>query len=465
MTVTVRFAPSPTGLLHVGNARMALMNVLFARAHDGRFCLRIDDTDRERSTPAFEEAIREDLRWLGWHWQAEARQSDRFADYEAATLALKEAGRLYPCYETPEELDYKRKRQRRLGRPPVYDRAALDLTDADRARLEAEGRRPHWRFRLLPQTESWEDLARGPVSVDCESVSDPVLIRADGSYLYSLPSVVDDLAMGITHVIRGEDHVTNTGTQVQMFQALVDAGCGGRVPAFAHLPLLVDTEGAGLSKRLGSLSLKSLREAEGLEPEALNAYLAALGTGQEVDPAPVEALVAGFDIGAYGRAAARFDVRQLARLNQRAVHALDFATVAPRLAALGCDQADAVFWEAVRGNLDRVADAALWHRVCFGTITPRVAIEDAAMVATAAAVLPEAPWDEGTWGRWTAAVKDMTGRKGRGLFRPLRRVLTGRDQGPEMDRLLPLIGRARAATRLAEARPDETAFENDTDNG
>jgi glutamyl-tRNA synthetase len=436
----VRFAPSPTGRLHVGNARAALFNWLFARRHGGRFVLRLDDTDRQRSTEAFAQAIEEDLRWLGLDWDRLERQSARSAAYDAARDRLVAAGRLYPCYETPEELDLRRKRLLAQGRPPVYDRGALRLTDADRSRLEADGRRPHWRFRLEPGDVRWDDLARGVQHIDESSQSDPVLVRADGTYLYTLPSVVDDIAFGITHVIRGEDHVTNTGAQIQLFRAL-----GAAPPEFAHLSLLLGADGKGLSKRLGALSLADLR-ADGIESLAVCALLARLGTADPVEPvASLQPLVETVDFARVGRAPARFSEDELRALSQRTLHGLSFDAVRPRLdpatAALG-----EPFWRAVHGNLVRLSDIEDWAQVVQGALEPR--LEDPAFLAQAASCLPPKPWSEATWKAWTSALSAATGRKGRALFHPLRLALTAREQGPEMARLLPLIGPERAAARL-----------------
>lgn len=441
MTVTVRFAPSPTGLLHVGNARVALANWLFARGREGRFVLRIDDTDRERSREDYVAAIGADLAWLGLDWDEMVRQSERLDRYADAAARLRAVGRLYPCYETPEELEGRRRRQLARGRPPVYDRAALALTEADRARLEAEGRRPHWRFRLEHQDVTWDDVARGPCHYHAVHLSDPVLVRADGTYLYTLPSVVDDIDLGVSHVVRGEDHVTNTAPQIQLFQAL-----GAAAPTFAHLPLLVESSGQALSKRLGSLSLASLRDA-GIEPQALASYLALLGSGEPPAAVPLTELAPGFDLARLGRTAPRFDEAELAHASARAIHEMPFAAARPRLADLGLGQAERRFWEAVRANLGRLAEAADWWQVCRGPAAP--VIEDAGLCAQAAALLPPDPWDEATWGAWTAAVGAATGRKGRGLFHPLRLALTGRDSGPELKKLLPLIGRERALARLS----------------
>jgi glutamyl-tRNA synthetase len=438
MTVAVRFAPSPTGLLHVGNARVALVNWLFARKSAGGFLLRLDDTDAGRSREEYETAIREDLRWLGLAWDSEFRQSERLAEYAAAADRLRAAGRLYACYETPEELELKRRLQQARHEPPVYDRAALKLTAAERAGLEAAGRRPHWRFLLDRNRVEWDDRVRGRVGIDAGSLSDPVLVRADGVPLYTLCSVVDDIDTAITDVIRGEDHVTNTAVQIQIFAAL-----GARPPAFAHLALLTGTAGEGLSKRLGSLSLRQLR-SDGIEAMTLASLLARLGSADPVEPrAALDELIAGFDLAHFGRAPARFDPHELEALNARVLHLLPFAAVRERLPAGAPED----FWLAVRGNLARLADAAEWWQVVAGPVAP--VISDAAFIAEAAALLPEGPFDGDTWGRWTAKLREASGRKGRALFMPLRLALTGRDHGPEMHNLLPLIGPARARARLA----------------
>jgi glutamyl-tRNA synthetase len=443
MSVAVRFAPSPTGLLHVGNVRLALVNWLFARKEGGSFLLRMDDTDEERSRPEYADGIERDLRWLGLHWDRFARESDRYPRYDEATAALKAMGRLYPCYETPEELSLKRASLVSQGRPPIYDRAALRLTDADRARLEGEGRRPHWRFRLEHKPIAWTDLVRGSVHFEGAALSDPVLIREDGRPLYTLTSVVDDADFAITHVIRGEDHVANTAVQIQLFEAL-----GVAVPGFAHLPLLTDAGGQGLSKRLGSLSVASLREEEGIEPMALASLLAKLGTSDPIEPRlTLDELVAEFDMGKIARGTPKFDPEELARLNARILHLLPFDRVRNDLEALGLDGVDEAFWEAVRPNLNRLSDARDWWAVTHAPVTPT--IDDPDFMADALALLPEEPWDLSTWAAWTNAVKAKTGRKGKDLFLPLRRALTGRDHGPELKNLLPLLGRARALRRLA----------------
>ena len=437
--VTTRFAPSPTGRLHVGNLRTALHNWLFARAQGGRFLLRIDDTDRERSDEAYVDAIRADLAWLGLAPDGEERQSARFDRYDARFAELAAAGRVYPAYESAQELELRRKVLLGRGLPPVYDRAALELGDADRAKLEAEGVRPHWRFRLDHDAMiEWDDLVRGPQRFDPRTMSDPVVRRADGSWLYLLPSVIDDIDMGISHVVRGEDHVSNTAAQLQMFAAL-----GGAVPRFAHAALLTGAEGK-LSKRLGSLGVDHFRAA-GIEPQALVALLARIGTSDPVepfaDPAP---LIASFDFARFGRAPARFDEAELAQLNARIVHQLGFAAVRERLPA-GMTEAA---WDAIRPNLATVAEAADWWRVVEGPVEVAAAEEDRAFLARAAEVAATLDWSADPWHALTAALKEASGRKGRALFLPLRLALTGREHGPDMAALLPLIGKDRALERL-----------------
>ena len=445
MSIRVRFAPSPTGRLHVGNIYVALNNWLFARKSGGRFLLRFDDTDRERSTLAFAALIEDDLKWLGIGWDELERQSDRIETYQAAAERLKAAGRLYPCYETAEELALQRKVQLSQGKLRVYDRAALKLTEAERARLETEGRRPHWRFKLESRQVEWTDLVRGPQHIDESSQSDPILIREDGTFLYTLPSVVDDVDLAVSHVIRGNDHVTNTATQIQIYEAL-----GARSPTFAHLPLLVDASGEGLSKRIGSLSIGQLRE-EGLEPMAINAYLARIGSGGAVEPVRnLEALIADHDLARFGKTSPRFDPDELRHLNARLLHALSFEEAQPQLAALSMGAVDRTLWEAARGNLDKIGDIELWQRICRSEIAPVVA--DDGFAAKAAELLPGEPWDQETWRAWTENVKKTTGRKGKDLFMPLRLALTGLDHGPELKVLLPLIGRDRALRRLKGER-------------
>jgi len=443
MTVVTRFAPSPTGALHVGNIRTALHNWLWARHHGGVCRLRIDDTDGERSEERFVEGIRADLAWLGLAMEDEVRQSQRFALYEARFAALQAAGRVYPCYETAQELDLRRKVLLGRGLPPVYDRAALSLTADQIAAFEAEGLTPHWRFRLDHESPiAWTDLVRGDQHFDPRLLSDPVIRRADGSWLYMLPSVIDDIDMGVTHIVRGEDHVSNTAAQLQMFAAL-----GAEVPTVAHTALLVGAEGK-LSKRLGSLGVAAFREA-GLEPIAIHALLARLGTSDPVEPVTDMApLIERFDFAHFGRAPARFAEEELAALNQKIVHQLAYDTVADRLPQ-GIGPAE---WVVIRPNLASVGEAAAWLPVLAGAI-PLPALEEAehAYLALAAELAGEADFAGDPWHALTTALKEQTGRKGKALFLPLRRALTGLDHGPDMAALLPLIGRARAVERLRGA--------------
>jgi len=439
----VRFAPSPTGRIHIGNARTALLNWLFARRRGGTFILRFDDTDLERSKAEYAEAIEADLAWLGVRPNLTRRQSQRIAAYDEAAGRLKDLGRLYPAYETADELDRRRKRQQAQGLPPIYDRAALRLTPEERAALEAKGRKPHWRFRLEPAMVRWDDLVRGESHIDCASLSDPVLRREDGSYLYTLPSVVDDIDFGVTDVIRGEDHVTNTAVQIQIFEALA-----GAAPRFGHHNLLTDAGGGGLSKRSGALSISALR-SKGIEPLAVAALAVMVGSAEAVRPiGSLDELMELIDLSELSHGAARFDEVELEALSARTLHRLPYAAVADRLSALGVGGPDAeALWLAVRGNLSRLDDAAIWRQVTEGEVKPIV--EDPDYLKLAASSAPEEPWDQSTWGAWTMRLKELTGRKGRALFHPLRLALTGREAGPELAALLPLIGRARALARLS----------------
>jgi glutamyl-tRNA synthetase len=440
--ISVRFAPSPTGYLHVGNIRPALANHLFARRSGGRFLLRLDDTDRERGRPEYAEAIEQDLRWLGISWDEMIRQSDRLALYSAAAERLKATGRLYPCFESSEELKAKREAALRRGRAPVYDRAMLRMTHEQREAAEAGGKVPYWRFLLSDGAVGWNDLVQGPRQVKLPSVSDPVVIRADGTPLYTFTSVVDDIETGITHIVRGEDHITNTGVQLDIFAAL---GADVSRLSFAHLSLLTDAEGGKLSKRLESLSLRSLRN-DGVEASAVAAYLARLGTSDDPAPLPMEALAAGFDFSHFSHSAARFDIGQLLALNRKVLHGLPFAAVADRLP----QGATETFWLAVRGNLDLLTEARYWWAVVAGSIVPPVQDEaDWDYLRAALHLLPAEPWGAETWPAWTAVLKDATNRKGKALFLPLRLALTGEDHGPELRDLLPLMGRERVARRLA----------------
>ena len=443
----LRFAPSPTGYLHVGNARAALANWLLARRHGGRFILRFDDTDTERSRAEFATAIEEDLRWLGLDWDDSFRQSDNLIRYEAAAERLKRAGRLYPCLESEEELRFKREQRQKQGRPPVYDRAALKMTPDQLQRAIDNGKQPYWRFLLSTRTVEWNDGVLGRRQVKLPPISDPVLIRADGSFLYTFTSVVDDLETGITDVVRGEDHVTNTGVQIDILEALGarPQGAAGAI-RFAHLPLLTDADGGPLSKRLGSMGLRQLRR-DGIEPPALTGYLAALGSSNDPVAEPPAALAPRYALADLSRSTARFDPVQLMALNRRYLHGLEFSAVRDRLP----EGADEAFWLAIRGNLDLLAEARDWFAVARERIPVVPQPEESEFLRAALEHLPAEPWDETTWSAWTKALGAATGRKGKALFLPLRLALTGEEHGPELKTFLPQIGRDRAAERLKAA--------------
>ncbi|MBN9249489.1 MAG: glutamate--tRNA ligase [Mesorhizobium sp.] len=455
MTVTVRFAPSPTGRIHIGNARTALFNWLFSQKNRGRFIQRFDDTDIVRSKQEYSDSILYDLHWLGIFPDSIDYQSKRFDIYDAAVEKLKAAGVLYACYETPEELDLRRKVRRTRGLPPVYGREALALTAEQIAEYQSDGRKPHWRF-LLPNFSSdpmhpertdirWNDLVRGEETVDLASLSDPVLVREDGTYLYTLPSVVDDIDMGVTHVIRGDDHVTNTGVQTALFKAL-----GAELPTFGHHNLLTTTTGEGLSKRTGALSIESLREA-GIEPMAIASLAVLIGTSESVQAMPTMAELADhFDPAATSKSAAKFDPDELFVLNRTLLHHMAFDEVRDRLIVLGVSDARAEpFWNAVRGNLDKLADAGKWWRIVNDGVQdkPEFSDEDRDFLREAFDLLPDEPWDVAVWKTWTNAIREKTGRKGKALFAPLRLALTGLSSGPELADLLPLLGREGTLAR------------------
>ena len=438
MTVKVRFAPSPTGKLHLGNIRAALVNWLFSCQQGGTYVLRIDDTDTARSTKENEDAIKADLQWLGINWDETFKQSERFDRYNEVVEKLKAEGRLYPCYETSDELDMKRKIQMGRGKPPVYDRAALDLTDEQKAAYEAEGRKPHWRFKLnVPGRAEWTDLIRGDVSIDLGVVSDPILIREDGSFLYTLPSVIDDVDYGITHIVRGEDHVTNSAVQIQIFEAV-----GGKSPKMAHFALLTGKGGEGLSKRHGAMSIEEYRDEAGLEAMSIVSLIGRVGTSEPIEAfADIKPLVEGFDFGKFGKSTSKLDSDELEMLNAKILHATPFADVEGRL-----DGVDETFWETVKPNINKLSDIKEWQTIIAGPVTP--VIEDADHIAKTRDLLPEGELTADTWKEWTNAIKAETGVKGRGLFMPLRQALTGQNHGPDMGMLLPLIGREKVIARL-----------------
>jgi glutamyl-tRNA synthetase len=451
MVIRVRFAPSPTGFLHIGNTRAALINWLFARHHalkgeEVSFLLRMDDTDLERSDPIYAKAIEEDLAWLGLTYDRFARQSDRFSHYDKALDKLKASGRLYPCYETPEELDFKRKRQLARHEPPIYDRAALKLTEDECRAFEAEGRKPHWRFKLQPEAIHWDDLIRGPSDFHGSHISDPVLVRADGAYLYTITSVVDDIEFGITHIIRGEDHVTNTAVQVQLFAAL---GADLSRLHFGHFTLLLDVNGASLSKRLGSLGLVTLRES-GIEPMAINSLIARLGTSLPVEPhLTLDELAENFTLSIFSRTPPRFDQAELEHINHKLLQLMSYDQVRNHLQEIAPSMTEAL-WLVIRGNLQTIKEASQWEPIISGHIAPL--IEDRTYIDQALSCLPPEPWDTATWSLWTNKLKEITNRKGKELFMPLRQAITGMDHGPEMKELLPLIGYTRIVERLKDLK-------------
>jgi glutamyl-tRNA synthetase len=436
MTVT-RFAPSPTGWLHIGNLRTALFNYLIARKSGGQFILRLDDTDQERSKAEYADGIKADLDWLGLHWDRVERQSDRLDRYRAEAEGLRAAGRFYECFESPTELDLKRKKQLNMGKPPVYDRAALALDDAARATQRAEGREGYWRFQLDQERIEWTDGILGPISIDAASVSDPVLIRADGQVLYTFASSVDDMDMGVTHIVRGADHVTNTATQIQIIRAM-----GGTPPDFAHHSLLTGAQGEALSKRLGTLSLRDLR-AQGVERMALLSLMARLGSSQPVELFDsLDAIAAAFDLSQFGAAPTKFDAEDLWPLTRQHLQKQSVSVVADRLAALGVpDDQREPFWAVARDNIEKLDDLADWWALCRDGAVAQVNPEDAEFVDQALALLPPPPWGATAWADWTGSAKEASGRKGKALFQPLRRALTGRDTGPDMAALMPLIQR------------------------
>ncbi len=432
---TTRFAPSPTGYLHIGNLRTALFNYLITAQAGGTFILRLDDTDPARSKDEYADGIKQDLAWLGLNWDRIERQSDRLARYEEAAQELRDSGRLYECFETPVELDLKRKKQLNMKLPPVYDRSALELSKDEKDALRAERGAGHWRFKLDRERINWKDSILGKLSIDAASVSDPVLIRGDGQFLYTLASVCDDVDYGVSHVVRGSDHVTNTAVQIQIIQAL-----GGDIPTFAHHSLLTGPQGEALSKRLGTLALRDLRD-QGIAPLALLSQMARIGSSKPVELATsLDEIIAGFDLASFGAAPTKFDAEDLFPLTAKHLAGLEFDAVSDDIAALGvpADMAEA-FWNVARENITVMADLEGWWALCRDGATPDIADEDAEFVAEALTMLPDGPYNDESWGAWTAAVKGATGRKGRGLFMPLRKALTGMKHGPDMSKLLPLL--------------------------
>lgn len=438
--VVTRFAPSPTGHLHIGNARTALICYLFAKKLGGEFILRIDDTDLERSKEEYADSIKEDLTWLGLKWDKIERQSARLARYEEVKKKLMAEGRIYPCYESATELEVKRKMLLKRGKPPIYDRAALSLTPEQISKYEAEGRKPHFRFKLNEGQIKFHDLVKGDVVFEQKNLSDPVIIREDGSPTYLLPSAVDDVDMGITHVVRGEDHVTNTAIQVQIFEAL-----SGRVPHFAHLALLKVKDGK-ISKREGGFEIKALKE-EGIEALAINSFLARIGTSEVVEArTDFNEIVKNFDISKFSKAPTNYEVEELSRINTKVLHQFSFNEVKERLKTLGVDKVNENFWLSVRSNLKKFSEVKDWWHILSENMQP--VIDDAEFTKAAGNLLPSGNWNETTWDAWMSEVKAKTGRKGKELFMPIRKALTGMEHGPELKILLPLIGREKALARL-----------------
>lgn len=446
MTVRLRFAPSPTGYLHAGNARTALINWLYAKKHNGVFILRLDDTDFERSKLEYEEGIYEDLRWLGLSHDEFFKQSDRMENYEQAANLLKNTNRLYPCYETEEELTFKRRAQLARGVPPKYDRASLKLTQEQIAAYEKEGRKPHWRFLLQPGTVQWVDLAHGTLTFDADNLTDPILVREDGSPVYTLSSVVDDIDSTVTHIIRGDDHITNTAIQIQLFEAL---GKNANDITFGHLPLISGEQGENLSKRLGSISLRNFR-AENIEPMAINAYLGRLGTSEEILPyLNLEELTSQFDIKKFGHASPRFSTEILKRLNEKILHTMPFVQAKVKLESLGYSMITEDFWTNYQANLTTIEDIKKIYDICYGNTS--VIKQDNHFIATALEFLPSEPWDENTWALWTSHIKEATKLSGKSLFMPLRLALTGEEHGPEMKKIILSMGRELSLKRLKDS--------------
>ena len=441
----VRFAPSPTGFIHVGNCRTALVNWLFARKNGGKFLLRLDDTDLDRCDDKYTQALFEDWKWLGLDYDEFEKQSDRLDLYNAALKQLKASGRLYPCYETPEELEFKRKLLLKKGRPPIYDREALTLSEEKKAQFEAEGRKPHWRFRLEDKAIEWHDMTRGPIHFHGSKLSDPILVRENGSLLYTLASVVDDIDLNITHILRGEDHVSNTAIQIQLIEAL-----GGDSSSFhfAHFPLLAGEQGEGLSKRLGSLSIQDMR-ADGILPMALNSILGKIGTSDAIAPyQKMVDLIDSFDLGKFSRATPKFSMSQLELMNKKILHEMSYADI---MQLVTFPQMDEAFWEGVKRNIDKPSDIETWWNICHSEGDGSIEPEDKGFIEDALSLLPPTPWTETPWDTWIQALKDKTGRKGKGLFMPLRLAMTGQSHGPELKIIMGLLGHDLVQDKLKKA--------------
>jgi glutamyl-tRNA synthetase len=438
----VRFAPSPTGLLHVGNLRTALVNYLFTKSQGGQFMLRIDDTDLARSKAEYEDGLKHELEWMGLHWDRFEKQSLRFERYEEARKKLVASGHLYPCYETPEEIDVKRKMQASRGLPPMYDRAALKLSDAEKAAFEAEGRTPHWRFKMAHAPIQWHDLVRGEVSFDGAKISDPVLIREDGVALFTLSTSVDDGEHGITHIMRGEDHVSNTAVQVQVMQAL-----GYTPPQFGHMALLKMKEGK-ISKREGGGDVQSLRE-EGVFPLVLASYLAKIGTSDAIElAASMQELVQQFSVSKLGRAMANYDPEEVARLNHkywRNISYEEMQTLLPN--DWQRERVTKEIWGVIQSDVNSKADIGNWLTIIYGGVVTNLADSDAEYLEQISNFIPE-DLNNNSWNEFVEKTKQETGRKGKELFMPIRNVLTAGVHGPELDRLFYILGKVRGRDEI-----------------
>ena len=440
MTVITRFAPSPTGLLHLGNIRTALINWLYARTHNGKFILRIDDTDQERSKDEYISKIKYDLEWLGIDYDDTFNQSSRFERYREQFEKLKADGRIYPCYETPEELERKRKLQMASGGKQVYDRSSLSLTDEEKRAYEDDGRKPHWRFLLQTERLKWNDLLKGELDIDLTSLSDPVLFREDGVPLYTFSSAVDDIDYNITNVIRGDDHTSNTAVQIEIINAI-----DKNKITFAHHALLKASSGDKLSKRDNVISIDSFRKSN-LEPLAILSLLATIGTSQSIElKDSLNQIISEFKIETISTSPGRIEIDVLNALNKKQVQKLNFDDVSERLKNID-EKIDEKFWNTIRSNLETVEGIKQWSDIVFDS--KLIEAEDKEYIKSAIELIPDDPWDENTWELWTSAIKEKTGRKGKELFLPLREAFTGMKHGPEMKLLIQLIGREKILERV-----------------
>lgn len=441
MNIITRFAPSPTGMLHIGNARIAIANWLYAQKNGGKFLLRIDDTDKDRSKKEYEEAITRDLKWLGLNWDDSFSQSSRIQKYEEIKNHLIEIGRLYECYETPEELEIKRKFQLSAHKPPIYDRASLHYTNEQKDQFRKEGRKPHYRFLMKDTPIVWNDMIKGQMRYESHNIGDPILVREDGSMTYMLCSCVDDIEYNISHIIRGEDHLTNTAIQIQIFDAL-----SAKLPSFGHLSLVHQKEGK-ISKRDGGFEISSLRDNECIESMTINSFFATVGRSEPTKIfKDLESLIENFDISKFSKSPTTYLPEELLRLNHKLIIDLNYSDVKNRLTDIGCKDVTEEFWIAVRPNIQTLKDVKDWWDIC--TVTPYVQNLDKEYLSIAKSLLTEDVIKPDTWSIWTKKISEKTGKKGRELFMPLRLALTGRESGPELDAILPMIGKNEILLRL-----------------